>query len=209
MALGNYPGFQTASSSRTALAVTVYWPTLVSSDQIDERVIVDEQEIPVAQATPAEGFEPPPPPDPPPGETPGGPTRDAPLGSVVGARSGDKGGNANVGFWAHSPEAYLWMADFLTSDCLRELYPEARDLEIERFELPNILSLNSRSSASSSPTSCRSTSWCTACSEKECPPRYAPILRPRCSAKRSAPAWSRFQKSFWRPPSRPAARGRG
>ena len=37
MALGNYPGFQTVHSSRAAQAVTIYWPTLVSADKIDER----------------------------------------------------------------------------------------------------------------------------------------------------------------------------
>ena len=76
------------------------------------------------------------------GELPGGPTRDMPLGTVIGARSGDKGGNANVGFWARSPEAYLWMEDFLTEDKLRELYPEAKDLEVRRVPLPNMLAIN-------------------------------------------------------------------
>ena len=65
-----------------------------------------------------------------------------PLGTLLGARSGDKGGNANVGFWARTPEAYLWMADFLTPDRIRELYPEAHDLVVDRYELPNMLSLN-------------------------------------------------------------------
>ncbi|MEE2777791.1 MAG: acyclic terpene utilization AtuA family protein [Acidobacteriota bacterium] len=142
MALGNYPGFQTAGSSRAALAVTVYWPTLVSSDKIDERVFVDGEQIPIAQATPTDSFEPIEAPDPPDGELPGGPTREAPLGLVVGARSGDKGGNANVGFWTRTPEAYLWMAAFLTEDRIRELYPESRELEISRYELPNMLSIN-------------------------------------------------------------------
>jgi hypothetical protein len=73
---------------------------------------------------------------------PGGPTRDAPLGAILGARSGDKGGNANVGFWAQSPEAYLWMTEFLTPARIRELYPEARDLEVERFDLPSFLAVN-------------------------------------------------------------------
>jgi hypothetical protein len=34
------------------------------------------------------------------------------------------------------------MAEFLTAERIREMYPEARDLEVERFELPNMLSLN-------------------------------------------------------------------
>jgi len=80
--------------------------------------------------------------DPPVGTSPAGPTRIAPIGSVLGARSGDKGGNANVGFWARTPEAYLWMTEFLTPARIRQLYDEARDLEVERFEFPNMLSIN-------------------------------------------------------------------
>src|SRR5262249_56121858 len=70
------------------------------------------------------------------GPTPSGPTRQAPLGTVCGARSGDKGGNANVGLWVRSPEAYRWLVDFLTADRLRTLLPEARTLGIERHEPP-------------------------------------------------------------------------
>ena len=45
------------------------------------------------------------------GAAPGGATRDVPLGTICGARSGDKGGNANVGLWVRTPEAYRWLAD--------------------------------------------------------------------------------------------------
>jgi hypothetical protein len=61
---------------------------------------------------------------------------------VLGARSGDKGGDANVGFWARDAAAYRWMAAFLTVEELRALYPEAAGLRVERVELPNILALN-------------------------------------------------------------------
>jgi hypothetical protein len=64
------------------------------------------------------------------------------LGTICGARSGDKGGNANVGVWVRSAEAYAWLAEFLTVERLRALVSEARDLEVERFEFPNLLSLN-------------------------------------------------------------------
>lgn len=69
-------------------------------------------------------------------------TVDAPLGRVVGARSGDKGGNANLGVFARSPEAFAWLDRFLTTERLRELLPEAADLEIDRHRLANILSIN-------------------------------------------------------------------
>jgi hypothetical protein len=61
---------------------------------------------------------------------------------VFGARSGDKGGNANVGIWARSERAYRFLHGFLTVERFRELIPEARDLEVRRYELPNLRSLN-------------------------------------------------------------------
>ena len=39
-------------------------------------------------------------------------------------------------------DAYAWLDSLLTTDALRELLPEAAELEIERFPLPNILSIN-------------------------------------------------------------------
>jgi hypothetical protein len=71
-----------------------------------------------------------------------GPTRRLPLGAVCGARSGDKGGNANVGVWATDDRAYAWLADALTVERLRDLVPEAAGLDVRRFELPNLRALN-------------------------------------------------------------------
>ncbi|MDR3034161.1 MAG: DUF1446 domain-containing protein [Kitasatospora sp.] len=65
-----------------------------------------------------------------------------PLGRLCGARSGDKGGNANVGFWARDERTYDWLRAELTVELLRELLTEAADLEIRRFELPNLRALN-------------------------------------------------------------------
>jgi hypothetical protein len=71
-----------------------------------------------------------------------GPTERRPIGAVLGARSGDKGGNANLGVFARTDAAYAWMAQFLTTDRLRELLPETADLPIDRHELANLRSLN-------------------------------------------------------------------
>jgi len=71
-----------------------------------------------------------------------GPTRHAPLGLVCGARSGDKGQNANVGLWAREPNAYAWLRGYLDIRRFRELMPEAAGLEIRRYELPNLLAMN-------------------------------------------------------------------
>jgi Acyclic terpene utilisation family protein AtuA len=82
-----------------------------------------------------------------PGPTPGGPappgpTVRVPLGRVFGARSGDKGGTANVGVWARDAAGYAFLAELLTVERFRELIPEARDLEVRRYELPNLLAVN-------------------------------------------------------------------
>jgi hypothetical protein len=67
----------------------------------------------------------------------------APIGRVVGARSGDKGGNANLGVWARDDEAYDWISWYLTARRLRELMPaETEGLEVSRYELPNLRALN-------------------------------------------------------------------
>jgi len=65
-----------------------------------------------------------------------------PLGRVFGARSGDKGGNANVGVWARDEAGYRFLEGFLTLERFRELIPEAQGLVVRRYELPNLLALN-------------------------------------------------------------------
>jgi hypothetical protein len=65
-----------------------------------------------------------------------------PLGTVVGARSGDKGGNANVGLWARSPAGFAWLAAELTVERFRQLLPEAAALAVDRSEFANLLALN-------------------------------------------------------------------
>ena len=73
---------------------------------------------------------------------PGGPTQRLPLGTLYGARSGDKGGNANLGIFARSDEAWAWLDGFLSVERLRELLPEVAELEVDRHALPAIRSLN-------------------------------------------------------------------
>jgi hypothetical protein len=66
----------------------------------------------------------------------------APLGRVIGARSGDKGGNANLGVWTKSDPAYEWLETFLTVERFKALLPETQPLEVERHLLPNIKAIN-------------------------------------------------------------------
>ncbi len=65
-----------------------------------------------------------------------------PIGRVIGARSGDKGGNANLGVFARNDDAWTWLDGFLTTDALRRLLPEAAPLAIDRYRLPALRSLN-------------------------------------------------------------------
>jgi hypothetical protein len=69
-------------------------------------------------------------------------TRRLPLGTLAGARSGDKGGDANIGLWVRDPAAYPWLCGVVSESALRDLLPEAADLPIRIAYLPNILALN-------------------------------------------------------------------
>jgi hypothetical protein len=74
--------------------------------------------------------------------TVGGETVRLPLGTIIGARSGDKGGNANVGLWARDDHGWAWLDSELTLERFRQLLPEAGDLAIERHVFPNLRALN-------------------------------------------------------------------
>jgi hypothetical protein len=73
---------------------------------------------------------------------PDGPSRRAPLGRIAGARSGDKGGSANVGVWVRTDEQWRWLANTLTVELLKELLPEAADFDVTRHVLPNLRAVN-------------------------------------------------------------------
>jgi hypothetical protein len=108
---------------------------------VQEVVVTDDgRTIPVAQPPAGEASAPVEAPAP--VRAPRGPTVRVPLGLVFGARSGDKGGNANVGVWARSDAGYAWLAEFLTEDRLRDLVPEARPLRVTRVLLPNLRAVN-------------------------------------------------------------------
>jgi hypothetical protein len=142
MALANYPGFFITSPPGDAVPFGVYWPALVPSGLIDHHVMIGGERIPVPPVTTGSAI---------PGTTvhrtpipapPSGPTERLPLGTICGARSGDKGGNANVGLWTRDDAAYAWLESYLTVERFRELIPEAAPLKIERHPLPNLRSIN-------------------------------------------------------------------
>jgi hypothetical protein len=142
MALASYPGFTMTGPPGRESQFGVYWPALVPSRAVEHRVVVGGESIPVPPVESPPAAPPVEPATPPAVAAPDGPTRDVPLGALCGARSGDKGGNANVGVWVRAPDAYAWLRGFLTSERLQDLLPETRELEVERFDLPNLLALN-------------------------------------------------------------------
>ena len=141
LALSNYPGLFLTTPPGDASPYAVYWPTSIPAELVPMSVVVDGATSMVSSAAP-----PGPTAAPLPSMTLAAPTypetERQPLGSVVGARSGDKGGNANLGVWVRHPGAFPWLVSFLTVERLRELLPEAALLPISRFELPNLLALN-------------------------------------------------------------------
>ncbi|MGW7191412.1 AtuA-related protein, partial [Streptomyces sp. NPDC054838] len=96
--------------------------------------------VPAAPAHPAPGAPPEPPEPGPPAWA--GPTTRAPLGRVAGARSGDKGGDANIGVWTESDDAWAWLRRTLTTGALRALLPETAGLPVTRHVLPELRALN-------------------------------------------------------------------
>ncbi|GLW96846.1 acyclic terpene utilization AtuA family protein [Microtetraspora sp. NBRC 16547] len=143
--LASYPGFYALTPPGDASPYGVYSPALVDAREVPAVVTIDGRRItvPPSARTDLSGgrrdVAPAPTPVP---EPPAGPVRRAPLGAVAGARSGDKGGDANLGVWVRTAGQYAWLAAELTADRLKELLPETRDLTVERFELPNLLALN-------------------------------------------------------------------
>ena len=142
MALANYPGFFITSPPGEGSPYGVYWPALVPSELVEHRVVIGGEKIVVPPVIPPPGggavtvvspaVAPP----------PAGPTERLPLGTICGARSGDKGGNANVGVWAKNAAGYAWLAHTLTVETFKRLVSEAAALEVERHALPNLWSLN-------------------------------------------------------------------
>lgn len=142
MALASYPGFSVTTPPTDGGPFGVYWPATIPSQRIEQVVVLDEQRLPIAPVLPPSTYAAVETPKIALPAVPGGPTERLPLGTLCGARSGDKGGNANVGLWVTSAAAYAWLADYLSIEKFRQLLPETENLRIERYELPNLLSLN-------------------------------------------------------------------
>src|SRR3984893_15537344 len=135
LALAGYAGFHTTTPPTAASAFGVYWPAVIPAAVVTQRVRLPDGETQAVRHTsdlsPAPAA---PIPASPPAisASPSGPARGIPLGRLCGARSGDRGGAANVGLWAVSPETYAWLRGYLTVDRFKGLLTEAASLPVER-----------------------------------------------------------------------------
>ncbi len=163
LALGGYAGFHTTTPPTPESAYGVYWPALVPAGVVEQIVVLPDGTrqavphsvadpnlagaaagIPTTPSTPSTSLAPSTPPasSVPDGPGPAGGTVRAPLGLVCAARSGDKGGNANVGVWTRDAATFGWLRGYLTEGRVRELIPEAAGLPVHRYELANLNALN-------------------------------------------------------------------
>jgi hypothetical protein len=157
LALANFPGIYFTAAPGAGSAYGAYWPGLVRQDRLQhevvhasgdrelippptagaERVLIPTPSATAERASPTPG-----------GETQAGETgvslglKTQPLGRIVDARSGDKGGNANLGVWVRHTEHWPWLKDTLTADALQALLPEIAGLPVERYLLPNLHAVN-------------------------------------------------------------------
>jgi hypothetical protein len=154
--LASYPGFYALTPPGDASMYGVHWPTTIPADLVRTTVHLGGAPAwtgpasvrPVA-SRPGTGEEPAiagarADRDGQPSAEPGSgqPTQRVPLGTIAGARSGDKGGNANVGVWVVTPAQFAWLDGYLTTERLRDLLPALAGLPVLRHRLPNLLALN-------------------------------------------------------------------
>ena len=143
LALANIPGFFAQGGVKSSGPVIVYWPALIDSRHIKEKVYIEDKEIEIIptsqmdfediyyQRDPIE-IE----------EIEIKDEENIYFGDLYGTRSGDKGGCANIGVWAKNSKSFAFLSKYLSEEKLKELLPDLKGFKIERFELANINSLN-------------------------------------------------------------------
>ncbi|WP_211268659.1 acyclic terpene utilization AtuA family protein [Actinoplanes subtropicus] len=154
LALGSYPGFFATTPPGPAHPYGVFTAGYVPQGDLAHEVVLDDGTV--SPVSPPPVFQ----------DLPGGPRtaptlswagpskaarsdnsapsskRRLPLGTIAGARSGDKGGDANIGIWVRRPDAYPWLSNLISEDTLRELLPETAGMPLHITPLPNLLAVN-------------------------------------------------------------------
>jgi hypothetical protein len=141
LALATYPGFLLTEPPGAESPRILFWPAMaaqpVSMVTMDGDTIVVPptgagpavRTLPERATVPVEATIP-------------GPTVPGPLGLLFGTRSGDKGGDANLGVWARGDDAFEWLVSYLTVEQLGRLLPEAKELAVERHVFPRLRAVN-------------------------------------------------------------------
>ncbi|MDP9091494.1 MAG: DUF1446 domain-containing protein [Actinomycetota bacterium] len=141
LALSSYPGFHVSAPPTDAAPYGVFSAAYVDAALVPHIAVLPDggrvQVAPAEETLDLQGV--PEPVLPPPVQ---GPTTHLPLGLFAGTRSGDKGGDANVGVWAPTEQAWGWLANLLTVEMFQLLLPETRALPVTRHVLPNLRALN-------------------------------------------------------------------
>jgi hypothetical protein len=141
IALGSYPGCTLTSPPGEASPYGVYSAAYLDNELVEHQVILSDGTVLEVTPTPGEN------------RTwraredvaataPPSLTVRAPLGSIIGARSGDKGGDANVGVWTWSDASHAWLRLWLTVDRFQQLLPETAGLPVDRYVLDNLRAIN-------------------------------------------------------------------
>ena len=142
MALASYPGFSLTAPPSNGQPYGVFTPGYVDAGSVPHvAVLPDGTRVDIAPSTLTQDLEPvdePERPEPLPPQS----SLSVPLGTIAGARSGDKGGNANVGVWVRTDDQWKWLAHTLTVEKLKELLPEAAELTVTRYQLPHLRAVN-------------------------------------------------------------------
>ncbi|WP_039802594.1 acyclic terpene utilization AtuA family protein [Nocardia araoensis] len=142
LALASYPGCSFTTLPGNGSPYGVFTPGFVDAAEVPHTAVLpDGARVEIAPATETAelaAVDEPPAPEPP----AAGETRRAPLGTIALARSGDKGGDANVGVWVRTDEQWRWLVHTLTVERVKELLPEAASLTVTRHVLPNLRALN-------------------------------------------------------------------
>ncbi len=147
LALASYPGFHVTAPPSKGSPYGVFTAHHLAAAEVDHVVVLDDgarihidAPVTVAELEPLE-----------PGSAApplsaelraDAPHRVVPLGTIALARSGDKGGSANIGVWVRTDDEWAWLAETLTVERLRELLPETAGLSVTRHELANLRALN-------------------------------------------------------------------
>ncbi|MGC4988854.1 acyclic terpene utilization AtuA family protein [Nocardia salmonicida] len=142
LALASYPGASFTALPGNGSPYGVFTPGFVDAHEVPHvAVLADGSRVDIAPATETLVLEPVSDPELP-APLPAAETRRVPLGTIALARSGDKGGDANIGVWVRTDDQWRWLVHTLTVEKLRELLPETAELTLTRHVLPNLRAVN-------------------------------------------------------------------